>query len=128
MGNNYRLVKLGNYIDYWPIKEEPMKPIVVDKTIEFAVSDSWLFGRTEKGWFGINKETHELFYPYLSKQDLQGKTGVAIDALSFTRDTRPYAVIQLGTLKVLRYMKIALSTILVLLVIPLITICCIRAK
>ena len=74
-----------------------------------------MFGRTLKGWYGLNKTTQDLFYPYSSKQELQDKTGVDLTNLSFTTNARPYAIIRPSTQKAMRLMRTALSITLILL-------------
>ena len=48
---------------------------IEDEVIRIGILDEFIIGQTNKGWFGINRATNELFYPYDSSAELKEKTG-----------------------------------------------------
>lgn len=68
----------------------------------FAVLDKFIVGVTSEGWFAINRDTHEVWYPHKSQEDLKEASGVAFSE-SELKTSRPLArmVIYLRTKVVL---------------------------
>ena len=54
----------------------------------FAVLEKFIVGVTSEGWFSINRETHEVWYPYKSQGDLKEASGVAFSE-SELKNSRP---------------------------------------
>ncbi len=51
----------------------------VEELVEsFCVKNPWLLGKTEKGYFAINMDSHETYYPINTFEALTGKTGVQV--------------------------------------------------
>ena len=48
---------------------------IEEEVIRIGILDEFIIGQTNEGWFGINRVTHELFYPYDSSTELKEKTG-----------------------------------------------------
>ncbi len=52
----------------------------IEETIwSFCVRHSWLLGKTEKGFFAINMDTDETYYPVSTSEALSEKTGFQIE-------------------------------------------------
>jgi hypothetical protein len=58
----------------WDHAENPVEEIVTS----FCVKNSWLLGKTNKGYFAINMETRETDYPISTVESLTEKTGFQI--------------------------------------------------
>jgi len=71
----------------------------------FAVIDEFIVGRARRGWFAINRQTHEVWYPYESQEELKSAANVVFSDSDLTT-TLPWSrmVIHLRT-------KIALPSI-----------------
>ena len=52
---------------------DPLKDYDVNA---FAVLDKFIVGKARKGWFAINRETHKVWYPYTSQEQLKSAAGV----------------------------------------------------
>lgn len=92
VGDDYVIQYPGAYVFYGPSAEEhpPDRIVYPETTLEFALRDPWFLGRTEKGWFAINKKTHEVHYPCAAKSDLQEITALDISSVEFLTDPTPY--------------------------------------
>lgn len=82
LGNGYKMIRWPGPIDRWNFDEDvPIekmyqeKMIGDDKAEAFYVNTNWIVGRTRKGWFAINKQTHKVYYPYQSHSELCAVTG-----------------------------------------------------
>ncbi len=98
-----------------PIAIRYVNPLDVRRDIKaFAVLEKFIVGRTSDGWFAINKETHEIWYPHKSQEALRVASGVTFYDPQLTT-SRPWSrmVIHLHT-------KVALPLIALLFSVPLI--------
>ena len=81
LGNGYKMFHWPGFIDRWNFDEDiPPEDIYYEKIVEeeinsFFVNPVWIVGKTEKGWFAINKHTHDVYYPYKSHNELCAVTG-----------------------------------------------------
>lgn len=117
LGDNYEIQGSADSIIYYESKEDyKWNKVIPERTLEFAIKDHWLIGRTEKGWFAINKKTHEVNYPVIPKEKIQEITELDISSLDFTDDFRPYAIIQPRTPKIMLGTKVVLVSMFILFV------------
>lgn len=95
MGDNYEIWGWPGYVIYWQSKEKFRFERIIhpERTLEFALKGPWLVGRSEKGWFAINKKTHKVHYPHSSKDELERIIAFEISSLDFVTDPRTYEVI-----------------------------------
>ena len=99
MGDDYEIWWPG-YLIYWESKEDyEYKRLISspDEVTEFAFEGAWLVGKTKKGWFALNKETHEFYYPYSSVEQLEADVPIKISELKLESDFSPYLVVYDGT-------------------------------
>ncbi len=69
LGNNYRMESWPGYISHSPNPETTDYSMLISEPIEtFGLQGPWLVGKTEKGWFVINKETNSIVYPCEKKE------------------------------------------------------------
>jgi len=80
-------------IVYWPSEEEPPQHIIGQAILEFALSGPWIIGKTEKGWFAINKESHDVHYPQ-SREQVRTATGIDISSAKMQTDPMPYLIVR----------------------------------
>jgi hypothetical protein len=98
LGGNYELWYRPPWgssggIVYWPSEEEPPEHMISQPVLEFAMNDPWIIGRTEEGWFGINKESHDVYYPQ-SKDQLKATTSLDLSLLKMETDPTPYLIVR----------------------------------
>lgn len=81
LGNGYKIVRWPGPIDRWnidenvPVEQHYHEKILEEDVTAFYVDSTWIVGRTYRRWFGINKQTGELYYPYKSHEELCAATG-----------------------------------------------------
>jgi hypothetical protein len=92
-GDNYIMVHRHVYYvpakgaeRYWHMSER----VVAEKVREFALSQPWLLGTTERGWFAVQKKLRQVHYP-LSKEELQSITGLNVSSLGM--ETNPWSYV-----------------------------------
>ena len=75
-------VMVTGHLYFYPDPENYDKfEIPVDEYVEsFSVQQSWLLGKTEKGYFAINMDLHETYYPLDTIGALTEKTGYQISS------------------------------------------------
>jgi hypothetical protein len=95
MGDGYEIWGPARNIIYWRSKKDYQWERIVhpERVLEFALVGPWLLGRTEKGWFAINKKTHDLNYPCSSRNELERITALDISSLHFITHPRPYQIV-----------------------------------
>lgn len=79
-------------IVFWPSKEEPPEHIIAEPILEFALSGPWIIGKTEAGWFAINKESHDVHYPR-SPEEIRTATDIDISSIKTETDPTPYLIV-----------------------------------
>ena len=94
LGGGYEIFGPSPYVlVYWPLKEEPFDRIIDEPLLGFALSGSWIIGRTEKGWFSVNKQAQDVNYPQ-SEAQLRTATGLDISSLKMETDPTPYLMVK----------------------------------
>jgi len=100
MGDGYEIWWPGYLVRLKPGTDSGFDRIIHPEEIqEFAIEEAWIIGKTARGWFAVNKSTHDVFYPYLEQEELQGVTGVDASSLDFTSDPSPYLIVYPRTLR-----------------------------
>jgi hypothetical protein len=113
LGNDYYMIRWPGPIErfaFWPEEGQSEKIRYPHKVIDedvsvFCLEPGWIAGKTYKGWFAINKETHRVYYPYKSLAELGKITGFVFreDAL-IKRYPIEYEVIHVPAKKFLTVM------------------------
>jgi hypothetical protein len=94
LGGNYEMWGPPPWvIVYWPSKDYAFERIISEPVLEFALAGPWIIGRTEKDWFGIHKDSHQVHYPR-SKEQLQTITGLEISSIHMETDPMPYLIVR----------------------------------
>jgi len=97
LGSGYEMRGPKLIITYWPKTERYdslwQKIIHPGPILEFALRDIWIIGRTEEGWFAINKESHQVHYPR-TKEQLHTITGLDISSIKMETDPIPYLIVR----------------------------------
>ena len=44
----------------------------------YAIGDSYIIGKTEKGWFALDKQSRQVWYPHSSEEELKGVLGTDV--------------------------------------------------
>jgi len=86
LGNGYKIVRWPGPIVRWNIDpgetdagQVPYHYKIIEEDVNaFYVDSTWIVGRTYRRWFGINKQTGELYYPYKSHEELCAATGFSV--------------------------------------------------
>jgi hypothetical protein len=93
LGDDYEMCGPGRTIIYWRSRENFERDRIIhpEATLEFALQGPWIIGRTEKGWFAIQKKNHEVHYP-VSKDQLETVTGLDISSSDMETDPWPYLI------------------------------------
>lgn len=102
-------------IVYWPSEEEPPEHIIGQPILEFALSGPWIIGKTEKGWFAINKESHDVHYPQ-SEEQVRTATAINVSSAKMETDPMPYLMVRPEALAAKR--RATLLCWILLLVVP----------
>jgi hypothetical protein len=99
LGDNYEMCGPARTIIYWRSREnfEWNRIIHPEATLEFALQGPWIIGRTEKGWFAIQKKRHEVHYP-ISIDQLEIVTRLETSSLDMETDPWPYLIARLEAL------------------------------
>ncbi len=91
LGNGYKIIRWPGPIDRWNIGENvPVEKRYHDKIIEedvtaFYVDPNWIVGKTYIHWFAINKQTHKVYYPYKSHEELCAAIGFSFSPNKLVR-------------------------------------------
>jgi hypothetical protein len=93
LGDNY--IMIHRHVYYVPAKGAERyyymsERVVAEKVREFALSDPWLLGTTERGWFAIQKKLRQVHYP-LSKEESQSITGLNVSSVDM--ETNPWSYV-----------------------------------
>jgi hypothetical protein len=93
LGDDYEMWGPARTIIRWRSRDnfEWDRIIHPEATLEFALQGPWIIGRTEKGWFAIQKKNHEVHYP-VSKDQLETVTGLNISSSDMETDPWPYLI------------------------------------
>lgn len=81
LGNGYKIIRWPGPIDRWnidenvPVEKRYHEKIIDEDVIAFYVDPNWIIGSTRRQWFGINKKTHKVYYPYKSHEELCAAIG-----------------------------------------------------
>jgi len=78
---------------YWPSRKEPFEHVISQPVLEFTLRGPWIIGKTERGWFSINKESHDVYYPQ-SEAQLRTTTSLDVSSLKTETDPTPYLVVK----------------------------------
>jgi len=71
---NYIMVKGHLYFYPDPSDYDHFEIPLEEYMQSFSVEQGWLLGKTEKGYFAINMQNNNLYYPVSSKQELAALT------------------------------------------------------
>ena len=83
MGNGYELWLSPCYIYRWMPDNKFKVELVIDEIVrEFALVDPWIIGRTEKGWFSVNKDKNKVNNPIPSTSELEAVTGLNVSEIN----------------------------------------------
>ena len=96
LGDGYELITTVRTIVYWPSSNREQNPfeVVIDQSVEeFSLIDRWIVGRTEHGWFAINKDSHKV---HRSKQvdEIESLTHIDLDTVKMETDPWPYLIVK----------------------------------
>lgn len=93
LGDDYEMWGPARTIIHWQSRDnfEWDRIIHPEATLEFALQGPWIIGRTETGWFAIQKKSHQVHYP-VSKDHLATVTGLDISSLDMETDPWPYVI------------------------------------
>ncbi len=100
MGDGYELHRWPGTLYYWKYRETGVevpfkyteKPFG-EKVVAFRIENPWLIGKTEKGWFAVQKLKHQTHYPLVSEQEVMRITGLKIKASDLITDPTVYSFI-----------------------------------
>ncbi|HUT29447.1 MAG TPA: hypothetical protein VMX13_06625 [Sedimentisphaerales bacterium] len=93
LGDDYEMCGPGRTIIRWRSRDNFEWDGIIhpEATLEFALKGPWIIGRTEKGWFAIQKKSHEVHYP-VPKDQLETVTGLDTSSLDMETDPWPYLI------------------------------------
>lgn len=81
LGNDYKIIRWpgpirrSNMGENVPVEQRYLEKIIEERVTAIYVDSTWIAGITYRGWFGINKQTHEVYYPYKSHEELCATIG-----------------------------------------------------
>ncbi|NIT55186.1 MAG: hypothetical protein GWN00_02730 [Aliifodinibius sp.] len=81
LGNGYEIIRWPGSINRWnvdaniPTGMGYYKKVIEERVTAFYVDSTWIVAKTYIHWFAINKQTHEVYYPYKSHEELCATIG-----------------------------------------------------
>lgn len=87
LGDRYCMLNFPGRVVRWrseeEIKKDPRGPfperlevVISQKVTAFVTKEPWVIGKTEKGWFALNTQTHKKHYPCLSESEVKMISGL----------------------------------------------------
>jgi len=120
LGNGYEIFSWPGYINRWiedanvPLEMGYYKKVIEERITAFYVDSIWIIAKTHINWLAINKNTHEVYYPYKSHKELCAAIGFSFSPDNLiTRRPLSYEIIWPHTKRFVWIM-------IILLIIPLI--------
>jgi len=111
IGNGYEIFGWpphGGYLVYWKSGDESEYERIVypEKISEFSFDKNWIFGKTNNGWFAVNKNTHTVdLYP--TEEEMKSKIRLLSDNYRLINDPSPFERIHPWTKTNLKKAQIA---------------------
>lgn len=92
MGDKYEMMhRRVWYVDVRGRHGEQVQNVLGERVIEFALTGPWLLGRTQEGWFAIQKKRQQVHYP-IPKEEVERTTGLDLSRINMERNPWPYVV------------------------------------
>ncbi len=93
MGDGYEMHRWPGSLYYFKYRENGVEAPIKhreypfkERVVAFRIEGPWLVGKTDKGWFAIQKLKHKTYYPLVSEYEVVKITGLNIESFDLVTD------------------------------------------
>ena len=95
IGDGYEIYGWPGYLVYTPptdVNDDNFERLISDPITEIAINSSWVVGKTNIGWFAVDKSSRAVHYPFKERDELLKNINLNINDLNTIEDISQYEI------------------------------------